>query len=496
MKAFNLAKFKKTSESKDWADLVHQDGHYLRIAKGPLSAIQRKQLENLAVQHQNAQHFDQGGVAQPEIQQQQAMPAEQLPQQMAPTSPQSSNIIASNLQTKIPAIQEEKAAQIGLANQIAREGRDESQAIQNTLDQVNKLPSQQEIVSKNKESSDKLFQAYKDQKLDPDHYWKDHSKLASGIGILISGIGQAVGGPNVKNGALEAIQDGINRDIDAQKNAQDQKHSLWKMNREALGDDLSATLATQNQLYTGLKYKIEKTAADSKGPLALAQANIANAKLDQLIGQNNFQLSLLSPTSDNMDPSAKVQYLVPENARKDVFKEISEAQNTVRNYKGIEEAFRQAEKDVRPISGGWDTSPAAFNPFEKTPGQEAFIARIGPTVQEAEGTVRKTAFDNIEHTMMPKFGDSDNAIATKYKSLQQYISSKAAATAAKGYGIDLSKYPSTNTLALGTKPPSSSTSQKSTDTVGKIVTIDKGTYQKQMINGKPYLVPIPTVAKQ
>ena len=57
---------------------------------------------------------------------------------------------------------------------------------------------------------------------------------------------------------IDAVNMGINRDIDAQKNSQERAGNLWKMNRQALGDDLSADLATKNQMLTGVKYKLEQ----------------------------------------------------------------------------------------------------------------------------------------------------------------------------------------------------------------------------------------------
>ena len=60
MKGFNLAKFKKIKETKDWATLIHEDGHSINIAKAPLLPIQRKQLENLQM-HED-QKYAEGGL--------------------------------------------------------------------------------------------------------------------------------------------------------------------------------------------------------------------------------------------------------------------------------------------------------------------------------------------------------------------------------------------------------------------------------------------------
>ena len=49
---------------------------------------------------------------------------------------------------------------------------------------VDRLPTQMDIVNKNKEG-DKLFQAYQQKELNPDHYWQSHSKIAAGIGMML-----------------------------------------------------------------------------------------------------------------------------------------------------------------------------------------------------------------------------------------------------------------------------------------------------------------------
>lgn len=49
MKGLNLSSFKKTAEDAKSATMVHEDGHKIVIAKGALSALQRKQLERLPI---------------------------------------------------------------------------------------------------------------------------------------------------------------------------------------------------------------------------------------------------------------------------------------------------------------------------------------------------------------------------------------------------------------------------------------------------------------
>lgn len=529
MRGLNLSTFKKMKEDAHSATMIHKDGHTLVIAKSSLPALQRKQLEQLPMhsmaQGGKVQHYDDGSagvgqdipydrlIAQQEAEKQaenspygtsgavaNQSPIQGVkladngpitPDQVVQIFPQStqadptSQVSAmpqgtpqNEIQSKIPGYAEEKAANLAGAQALQTEGRTVAQAHQDVADQIEDLPTQLDYVNRNQAKSNALFKAFQDKEIDPDHYWQSHSKISSGIGLLLSGAGSGATGRD--GGVLDRINRGIDQDIDAQKNSQDHAMNLWKMNREALGSKLAADLATKNQLYTGLKYKIDQAAAQAKGPLALANAQAANAKIDQAVGANNFKLALMNPTSDNPDPASSVQFLVPEGRQKDVTKEISEAQNMVRNYGGIKEAFWNAAKEARPLTGGTNTSFRALVPGMHTPAQQAFAARIAPTIQEQEGTVRQMAFDNVDQRMTPKFGDSDADIQTKWNTFLDYAKSKAAAPNAKSFGIDLHKYPTTNTLKLGSEIP---------DTSGAMT---KGgiQYQRQIINGKAYMVPV------
>lgn len=351
------------------------------------------------------------------------------------------------MQAQAGAFEEEKSANIAAAKAQEAQGQEERSAIENTQNEISKLPTQAALIAKNKETNDKLYDAYAKKQIDPDKYWENHSKIAAGIGMILGGIGSGLThGPNM---ALEVMQNGINREIERQKNEQGRSMNLWRMNREALGNDLAANLMTQNQMYTGLKYKIDQAAANAKGPIALANAKAANAKIDQALRGNEFHYSLMNPSSDNPDPASRVQFLVPPDKQQKVFDEIDAAKNTVKGAKGIMEAFDDAAKQVRPMTGGTKTSITAFIPGMKSAGQAALIARLGPTFKDTEGTVRQAAIDNLDHNVSPQAWDNDERIASRRESLEEYLRSKEAASTALGFGIDLSKYPSTSYKSIG-----------------------------------------------
>lgn len=465
MKGLNLAGFKKIKETKDWATLIHKDGHSINIAKGSLTPIHRKQLENL--QMREDEKYAEGG----DVPDSQSQPSELqgiLNDASTPSQPPSAALAApAPAQTDPNAVQpapqtlgqsqntglgEQMAGNTAMAQAQGQEGAAQAGIYGQTANDLSHLPTQNQIIQNNQSKDQALKLALEQGKIDPNHYWQtgEHSKNAAAIGGILSGIGQIFGQGRIQNnGALDALNRGIDRDIDAQKANQGTNLTLWQMNRQALGNDLAANLSTQNQMITANQYKIQKAAAASQSPKAIANAQIANGQLQQQKDANNFKFSLMNPSSDNPDPASRIQFLVPQTEQGKVADAMNAAKNTVANAPGILDAFDSAAKEVRPLTGGMGTSGTAFIPGLKSPGQQALQARLGPTFQDVEGTVRQAAMDNLDHNVTPKFGDDDKTIATKRASLLEYMKSKSAASLPKAYGIDLQKFPSTNTAGIG-----------------------------------------------
>lgn len=154
------------------------------------------------------------------------------------------------------------------------------------------------------------------------------------------------------------------------------------------------------------------------------------------------------------DPAELVRRLVPPAHQQKVFDQIEAAQNTSANAGKILAAFDAAAKEVRPMSGRTGTSGTAFVPGMASPNQKAMHALMGPTFKDVEGTVRQAAMDNMNNNTTPQFGDGDDTIAIKRAALEGYLKSKSAASTAKGFGIDLTKFPSTNYSLDAAKPQS------------------------------------------
>jgi hypothetical protein len=345
------------------------------------------------------------------------------------------------------SLQAQKAAQQQEAEALSKQGKAESGAIAQVENKIHAMPSQQDIINQNKAKDDALFQAFQNKSIDPNRLWKNSStgaKLSAGIGLILGGIGSGLTGqPNM---AAHMIQSLIERDVDAQKTDQSKAMNAWKMNREALGNDLAANLATQNQMYTALKYKLQEASTQAGGEVALARAAGANALIDQQIAQNRMKMGMIQQGMgvgseqrggfSGNDPSILVPNLVPPDRQKDVFNEIERAQVTRRQSGNIMSAFDKAAEEQKLFSKN-------IIPGVESAQRKALKTELGPTFQSLEGTVRQAAMDNMEHNILPQVGDSAETIQIKRDALQQYLKSASAAPTAKGFGIDLSKFHAT-----------------------------------------------------
>lgn len=212
---------------------------------------------------------------------------QEISNQSSPT--QKEPILNSN------AYQEMKKHVLEEGEALKRKGEEEVSAYKDIEKGIEKLPTPEDIYSNYQKRDQALMQAFESKKIDPDRYIKNMdtgAKISQGIALILGGIGAGLtGGENV---ALKMLNQKINADIEAQKEDKSSAMNLWKMNKEALGDNLSANLATQNQLYTGLKFKLGQAASKSNSDVAMARAGQAAAQIDQAIAQNNMKLSLLN----------------------------------------------------------------------------------------------------------------------------------------------------------------------------------------------------------
>ncbi len=497
MKGLNLDGFKKIKEDNRSATMIHKDGHQIIVAKSALKPIQIKQLEKLPIHMESggvagamdAMGIDQNAgvrsdvvpdyssAAAPGLTDQigRALVANQqaginpFPVPGIPASSNNENLAANTggdlamangpdasagQSVAMPAAQQQSnsglpdtnaglQAQINANNRMAaaqgEQGKQTAAQYDKLDEQLAQLPTTEQIQSKHA-ADDKSFMDYlKTHDVDPNHFWADKGtgqKISAGIGLFLGGIGSAFTGQ--ANPALGIINKAIENDIDAQKSAMGKNKTLWSMNREGLKDDLAANFATRNQAYVNLQNQIQKIAAQNTSPIAQARAQQLNAVIENEKAMNNFRRSLISgPTADNADPSARVNFLVPEAHKKDAFAKIDAAKYTVQN--------------VGKIMDAYDKASSANHVKDYVPGQhnadiDALHTLLGPTIPALEGSARQGLMDALYSGTTPNpISDSAAAKATKRQALQDYLSSKGGQDSVlNGNGIHLDKFPSTN----------------------------------------------------
>ncbi len=354
------------------------------------------------------------------------------------------------------------AAQDAKAKAVA--GFKEAQALG---DYVTQAKEQQDALNSRvndyKMKDDAFQQKLMSQQVDPNRFMNNldtGSKMSASLAMILGGIGSGI--THQPNMAIEQINRAINSDIQSQMNDESKTMNLWKMNREAMGNDTQATLQTQNQMLGIAKAKAAQAGAMAQGPAAKAAALAPILQWDNQINQNHQLMAIMDMNNQpkggggsQLDPSRLVNSLVQDPHQKEqIFKEISAAQDTTRMAKSILTSFDQAAKEntIMKTGAGYLRTPASVYALHQS---------MQPTFKDLEGTVRQAAMDNTFRNITPAPGDTDAKIATKRKALEDYLTSKMSAPTAMGNNIDLSKYASTNVeAALHGKAPGSIVSVK------------------------------------
>lgn len=229
------------------------------------------------------------------------------PMALSTSAPQGGPSPAGGTQATLPmsGIDQEIKGQQDLASALGTQGKNEANAIDTGAIDIGEQPSLQDLIQKNQGKDQQFAQQFASGKVDPMHYIKNMSTgdhVLTGISMILGGIGGGLTGQ--QNVGMQMFENNINRDIQAQQNSQDTTMNLWKMNREALGTNIQANIATKNQMYTALQYQLKKQAALSANPIAQSNAEIAIGGLQRQKDMMAFQQSLFNPTQETAGGAA------------------------------------------------------------------------------------------------------------------------------------------------------------------------------------------------
>ncbi len=327
------------------------------------------------------------------------------------------------------ALTEQQRAKTAEAQALGQQGKEESKSINDVESEINNIPTSQMIFDANKQKEEALFKAYQDKKIDPNQYYKNMGTtktITNGIALILGGIGGAL----TRNGnpVLDTMNREIERDIDAQKSDKESAGNLWKMNKEQLQNDMAASAATRNQLYTGVQYQLLKAAANAKTPLEAARAQEANAVIEQEKANNRYRMSLLG---SDVPAEKKIPLLVPPGMQAKAFDQLSKAKYASENEGSFFKQFEQAASDVRLATGGHPLYAMGVTP----PSIKGLKQKGEPLIKDELGRYNPEAAKTFEENL-PQRGDDDSTIVTKGQNLQELFNKAKDTSLLNGFNIN------------------------------------------------------------
>lgn len=361
----------------------------------------------------------------PAMAQPQAMPAQNMGPavaQVPQVDPMQARMLSSN---DLISQQQDIARKTGEAK--AKAGNQMANVYDGFAKQVAlKQMEYQNILNSYKKQDEQLMKSFLDKKEDPNHYLKGlgtAAKVGAGIGVILAGMGShATGGRNL---ALEQINKAIDNDIAAQRNEQGKALTTWKMNREAMGNDLAANLATQNQMWTAVQARISQIDASSKGPLAKLRADQVINQLEQQKNENRFKLSLMQQASQDGDDNRATSMLIQARVPKELQKKAYEEVEMINGYRGAVKEVRQAFNELKKITVLGANNPLSVDKAKMDSLTAGLIGKIRGSMKGQGALSDQEIEDAVKPLLANKKGFNTEAqLDEKEKGLIQLLGNK------------------------------------------------------------------------
>jgi len=307
------------------------------------------------------------------------------------------------------------------------------------------------LMQQNKDHITDTINDVMSEKINPNQYLENMGtgqKIASAFGLILGGIGGAL--THQENPAMKFLSNQIDRDIEAQKANLNKKNNVLAAYQHLYNDDVTAmqmAKATQYGIYAS---KLAQAAAQAQGPVARANATLAQQQLLQQKAlyeqQAAIRQSLLKPNPttgiNENDPALYVPHVVPEPRQKEVYEQLQKAENIAQNSQKMHQAFDKAASfDIDKLIPGVDS-----------PGQQALKQLMLPNFKQIDGTVRQAAMEESFRNLVPQFGDFPEKIAEKKQQLDNWMRSESAAPTARSFGLDPQKFRKTRFEAAPVGP--------------------------------------------
>jgi len=333
-------------------------------------------------------------------------------------------------------VRQAKQGNKDFAAAVGAEGEAEAAKIQNNAEaQANLMSKSQQRIDDINHEHDMFMKEIQDQKIDPNNYLGHRDtgqKIATGIGLLLSGMGSGItGGPN---GALDFINKQIDRDIDAQKANLGKKETLLSANMKHYGNEIDGQNMTRVSMNNLLSMQLQKAAAMAKGPQAAAQAMRANGELEMqnsnLIGQTAARQTVMNQINTGQaNPYTVVETFAKPEEKEGLRKELASAQDMVKAKDNVLSAWNQiAQMQTIPNR--------AMNPVQSTSQINALMQPIVAELSKATAGKFTDSDAHMLSTLFPTLSDNDQSRKVKINAINKLISTKMNFDALRRYGIN------------------------------------------------------------
>jgi hypothetical protein len=304
-----------------------------------------------------------------------------------------------------------------------------------------------------------LIKNINDHKINPNNYMHSMStgqKIATGIGLIIGGIGAGIAGHGQENPVMKHLNAEIDRDIDSQKAELGKKQSLLSDNFRQLGDLHQAMSLSRAQLQGKLANDLKRAALMTQSQLgratALKEAGQADMKAADgihevakwqagkaLLNNANNAGASSNPFENNVQ---KIRGLEATGAiSKDDAKESKE-------ILGSASSLQNSIDEMRQIS---EEEGIALNPFGDEANRAAAArSRAMFEIQHLAGLTRMSHEDIklLQDQVKDPSSFNQTAVKAKLNSLQKLVNDKV-------NGVLQARLPNFTPIGKGSTPPSS-----------------------------------------
>jgi hypothetical protein len=339
-------------------------------------------------------------------------------------------------------MEQQKAGIQQEAQALGKQAAAETIALQNAINsQQQKTQNYQQNFDKLNEERNAVIADFESKHIDPDRYINNMSggkKIRTAIGMILGGMGAGL--LHQENPVMKYLNQQIENDIQSQKEELGKGRTLLDANFRQYGNLRDATDMTRVMMNDMVGNQLKLAASQTQDPIVKARAMQKMGELDQknasVLSQIAMRRTLLG--SMNMggggaggtNPSMVIRMLVPEGQQQAAYKELGEAQGSMKARDNLLGAFDKLSK-INTIAGRI-TSPI------QTPKQVNAI--VGPLLaQLSKETAGRFSEADAEFLkpLFPAPGDDDGTLRLKKAKMMSLIQEKMNFPILSSYGVNL-----------------------------------------------------------